>query len=62
MTLWFLQDFRAKESGSVSWDKYMHQLLARCGGVKQEEDNDKYAYLELLNIDPLGHSIWTWSK
>ena len=62
MTLSFRQASRAKENGAISWDEYIHNLLARCGGIKHDEDNDPFDYLNLLKIDPLGHSIWTWSK
>lgn len=62
MTLSFLQAFRANQSGAISWDEYIHNLLARCGGIKHEEDNRSDDYLELRKTDPLGHSIWTWSN
>ena len=62
MTLSFRQAFQAKESGAISWDESIHNLLARCGGIKHEEDNDPYDNPDLLEIDPLSHSIWTWAK
>jgi hypothetical protein len=61
MTLSFRQAFHAEESGAISWDEYIHNLLARCGGVKHEEDNAARGYSELSRIDPFEHSIWLWS-
>lgn len=61
MTLPFLQAFRAKQSGAISWDEYVHNLLARCAGVKHEEDNRKDEYVELRRTDLFGYSIWCWS-
>lgn len=61
MTFSFLQAFKAKENGKISWDEYIHHLLARCGGVKHEADNQTGSFDELSNTDPFGHSIWLWS-
>lgn len=41
MTLSFLQAFSAKQSGAISWDEYIHILLARCAGVKHERTTSK---------------------
>ena len=62
MTLSFRQAFCAKENGEISWDEYIHNLLARCAGVKHKEDNAPSCYDELSRIDPFGHSIWLWSN
>lgn len=61
MTLSFLQAFRAKQIGAISWEEYIHNLLARCTGVKHEQDNVKGVYWELRKTDPFGYSIYGWS-
>jgi hypothetical protein len=62
MTLSLRQAFAAKESGAISWDDYIHILLARCTGVKHEEDDVDGTYPALRRTDPLGHELWFLSK
>lgn len=61
MTLSLLQAFRAKESGTISWEEYIHILFARWTGVKHEEDNEREVYHELRKNDPFGYSVYCWS-
>ena len=60
VTLSFRQAFDAKESGRISWDEYIHNLLAQ--SVKDEDDDAAGSHRELSRIDPFGYSIWLWSE
>lgn len=62
MTLSVLQAFAAKESGQISWDEYLHILLARCTGDKHEDDDVEGTYPKLRFTDPFGHVLFMWSN
>jgi hypothetical protein len=58
----FLQAARAYKSGTISWDEYIHSLMARCAGVVHEEDESDDWHTDLRRIDAFAHSIWSWSR
>ena len=62
MTLSLRQAFAAKENEEISWDDYIHILLARCTALKHEDDNVEGTYPHLRYTDPLGHELWFLSK
>ena len=62
MILSLRQAFAAKQSGAISWDDYIHVLLARCTGVKHEEDDIDGTYPALRHTDPFGHGLWFLSE
>jgi hypothetical protein len=58
----FLQAARAYKSGTISWDEYIHRLMARCAGIVHEEDESDDWYTDLHRIDAFTHSIWSWNR
>ena len=59
MTTPFIEAFRAKESGAISWDEYIRALLTRCTDAQRKsvspEEED-----ELEQIDAFTHDVWMW--
>ena len=59
MTTPFLQAFRAKESGAISWDDYIHALLTRCVDSTRQRASLEEEF-ELGQIDAFTCDVWMW--
>lgn len=65
MVLSLLQAFSAKQTGEISWDEYVHILLSRLGGTRNDDDSKRKVediHPKLRSTDPFGHSIWMLSN
>ena len=64
MLLSYLEAFRQKESGMISWEEYIHHLFARFTSFHNEHDDDDVEGLhkKLRDTDPFGYCIYCWSK
>ena len=61
MTTPFIETFRAKQSGAISWDDYIHALLTRCTDTARQEASPEEEF-ELGQIDAFTHCVWMWIK
>lgn len=57
----FLEAFNKYRDGSISWEEYIHHLLAQRRGAEVREDNLQGIHHTLLETDPFGYCIWCWS-
>ena len=64
MLLSYLEAFREKQNGNISWEEYIHHLLIRCTSDENEHEDDDVdgPHWELLKNDPFAYSIFCWSR
>lgn len=62
LPLSYLQAARAKQSGKISWEEYIQNLLVSWTGVRDEEDNDEGIYFPLRKADPFAYCVYCSGK
>ena len=55
----FIEAYRRKQKKKISWDEYIHHLFAH-STLEHFESQPIGLNSELMNADPLGHSIYCW--
>jgi hypothetical protein len=61
MSLCFLEAFQEKQKGNITEQEYIHYLLVHCQGVEHEGDDWREIDDNLLETDPFGYSVRSWS-
>ena len=60
-SLCFLEAFRAKQTGSITEEEYIHYLFEHCQGVEHDGDDLRKEDYDLLETDLFGYSVRSWS-